>query len=175
MLDISCRMAQSSALAFEMDVSCITTQQIVYYPVYIPSSVRISGLVLLLCWLFASWSTTSALWRAVCEYWYQAGKSILWERWVLNMLPVGVGGVQGRVGVSSGVCCLGRLGGGTSVPLRLPHVWAFFAVNCLHRRQLDMLFRWSIAGCLCLAAFTFECTGSSTPRFISSRTLAPSF
>jgi len=42
MLVISCRIVQLAAPVFKMDVSCITTQQIVYKPVYVPSSVSIS-------------------------------------------------------------------------------------------------------------------------------------
>jgi hypothetical protein len=60
---------------------------------------------------------------------------MLWERSTQEVLPIGAGGVPGRraigSGVDSGVCCLGRLGGGTPVPLYLrcvgvkayAHVW----------------------------------------------------
>jgi len=61
-----------------MYVSCITTRQIVYYPVDVPSSVNISGSKSVSCWL--SWAYASGVKNSVqesdvCEYTY--GKQIV--------------------------------------------------------------------------------------------------
>jgi len=51
-----------------------------------------------------------------------------------------------------------------------PGVCRFFAVPFWQGRQPDVWFWRRIAGCLCIAAFTFLCPGNSTPRFFSSQT-----
>jgi len=95
---------------------------------------------------------------------------MIWEGWNAEVLPVGPGGVPGSGGVGSGVCSLRRSGGGAPVPLRLQRVWGFIAVPFWQGRQPAIWFWRSIAGCLCIAAFTFLCPGNSTPRIVSSRT-----
>jgi len=59
--------------------------------------------------------------------------------------------------------------------LRLHHVCGLFMVPFWHGRQPDVWIWQSIAGCLCIAAFTLLCPGYSTPRFFSSRTLVQGF
>ena len=154
-----------------MDVSCITTQQIVYYPVDVPSSVSISGSKSVLFWL--SWADASrvqnsAQGRDVCEYSYPAGKLTIWARWAAQLLPVRVGGVSGRDGVSSRVGYLRRLVGGAPVPVHLHCVCRFFAVPLWQSRDPAVWFWGSIAKYLSILVFTFLCQGRSTPRFVSS-------
>jgi len=149
-----------------MNVSRITTQLIVYYP----SSVSISGWKSVSCWVFSSSSKNSAQGRAVCEYVYPAGKVTISEGWAPEVLPVGAGGMPGGGGVGSGVgspCWAGR---GAPVALHLQCDCGFFVVPFWQGRQPDVWFWRSIARCHCIAAFTFECPGNSTPRFFSSQT-----
>jgi len=68
-----------------------------------------------------------------------------------------------------------RAGGGSAVPLRLQRVCGFFTVPFWQGRQPEIWIWRSIAGCLCIAAFTFLYPGNSTPRFFSSRTSAHGF
>ena len=108
MLIITCGFAQQAALVFKIDVSCITTQQIVYQAVDVPSLVSVSGSKSVSCWL--SWADASRLnnsaqGRDVCEYAYPASKLTIWERCAPELLPVGVGGVPGR----GGIVCVGRV------------------------------------------------------------------
>jgi len=173
MLVITCRFAQSAALIFKMDVSCITTWQILYYPVDVPSSVSISGSISVLCWLswaYASRVTNSAQGSEVCEYTYLAGKLSNWERWAPEWLPVGAGRVPGRGGISSGVGCPRQSGGGVPVPLRLQCVSRLFAVPFGQGRHLAVCLWWSIAGCRSIADFIFLCQGNSRPCCFSSLT-----
>jgi len=51
------------------------------------------------------------------------------ESWALELLLVGVGGMQGRGGIGSGVGRLRLSGGGAPVPLRLQHVCGFVAAS----------------------------------------------
>jgi len=102
MLAITCRFTQQAALVLQMDVSCITTQQIVYKPVDVPSSVSISGSKSVSWWL--SWAHASNVLNSpqagvVCEFVYPAGKLTLSECWALSLLPGGTGGVQGICGI----------------------------------------------------------------------------
>jgi len=65
-----------------MNISCITTQQIEYYPVGVPSSVSISESVSVLFGL--SWADASKREQFThgmeeCEYAYPASKLIFWE------------------------------------------------------------------------------------------------
>jgi len=153
-----------------MNVSCITTPQRVYYP----SSVSISGSKSVSC--LVSWSSkNSPQGRAVCKRLYQSGIMTIWEGCTAEVLPVGAGGVLGSGGVSFGVRSLRRSGGGAPVPLYLQGVCGFFAVPLWEGRQPDVWFWRSIAGCLCIAAFTSSCPGNSTPRLFSSRTSAHGF
>jgi len=95
--------------------------------------------------------------------------------WAPEVLPVGVGGVHGGGGVGSGIHSLRRAGRGAPVPLRVQRVCGFFAVPFWQGRQPDVWVWRSIAGGLCIAAFTILCPGKSTPRFFSSRTSARGF
>jgi len=56
MVVITCRFAQLSALVFKIDVSWITTQQIVYYPLDVSLGVSISGS-----------KSVSVRWRCTCS------------------------------------------------------------------------------------------------------------
>jgi len=150
-----------------MDVSCITTQQLVYWPMDVPSSVSISRSKSVSRWLF--WADTSRLqnWaqgRYVCDYSYPAGKLTICDRCAPDLLLVSAGGVPGRGDVSYGVGYLRQAGGGTPDPLRLQCVWVFFVVAFWQESQPDVWLWRSIAGCLFIAAFTFLCTANSTPR-----------
>jgi len=171
MLVINCRIAQSAALVFKMNVSCITTPQRAYKP----SSVSISGSKSVSCPVSSSASKYSSQGRAVWKYVYPASELIISAGWAPEVLPVGVGGVPGEGGVGSGICSLRRAGVGAPVLLRVQLVCGFFAVPFWQGRQPDLWFWRSIAGCLCIAAFTFLGPGNSTPRFFSSRTTARGF
>jgi len=121
------------------------------------------------CSVSSSSSKKSAQGRAVCEYVYAACKLTIPDRWAPEVLPVGAGGMPGGGGVSSGVHTLPRAGGGAPVPLCLQHVCGFFAVPFWQERQPDVWLWRSIAGCLCIAAFTFLCSGKfNTPRVLFS-------
>ena len=109
---------------------------------------------------------------AVCECADRAGKLTIWEGWAPEVVPVGAGGVKGRGGGGSGVRSLRRSGGGAPVLLCLQWVCRFFVVPFSQGRQPDIWFQRSIAGCLCIAAFTFWWPRNSTPHFISSRSSA---
>jgi len=163
MLVITCRFAQLAAPVFKLDVSGIT-KQIVYQPVDVPSSVSISGSESVSCWL--SWAYVSGVkysihGRDVCEYTYPAGKLRIWKGWAAPLIPGGMrgvpgwGGVPGRDGIGSGVGCLCQSGEDAPVPLRLHYIWGFFAVPFWQSRHLSVRFSWSVAGCLCITAFTF--------------------
>jgi len=82
--------------------------------------------------------------------------------WAPEVLTVGAGGVPGGGGVDSGIGSLHRAGGGAPSPLRVHGVCGFFAVGIWQGWQPDVWFWRSIAGCLCIAAFTFSCLGNST-------------
>jgi len=165
---VTCRrIAQSAALVYKMNVSCITTPQRVYKP----SSVSLSGLKSVSSSVSSLWKNSAQV-RALSESVYPAGKLTTWESGTPEVLPVAAGGVPGSGGIGSGVRSLRWSGGGAPVPFCLQRVCRFFTVPFWQGRQPDIWFWQSIAGCLCIAAFTFLCPGNSTPRFISSRTSA---
>jgi len=140
-----------------MDVSCITTQQIVYWPVDVPSAVRISESKSVSCWLswaYASGVTKSAQGIDVCEYTYLAGKLRIWECWVLALVLGCADGVLGWGGVSSRFCCWRQSGGGLHVCLSLQHVRGVCVAQFWPRRHPSVSFWQSKAGCLSIAAFT---------------------
>jgi len=170
MLIIICRIAQSAAIAFQLIVSCITTRQRVYQP----SSVSISGLKSVSCWVSSS-SKPSVQGRAIGEYVYPPCTLMIWDGWTQEVVPDGVGGVLGSGEVGSGVCSLPRSGDGAAVPMRLLRVSGYFALTFGQGRQQAISLWPSIAGCLCITAFTFICPGNSTPRCYCSRTLACCF
>jgi len=127
---ISCRISQSAALVFKMNVSCITTPQIVYYP----SWVSISGSKSVSCWVSSSSSKHSAKGRAVCEYVYPVGKWMIWEGWAPEVLPVQVGGKPGSGAVGSGVRSLGWTGGCAPVSFASPACLRIFGGAILARK-----------------------------------------
>jgi len=181
MLVITAKFAQLAALVFKMNDSCITTPQIVYQPVDVPTSGDKSGSKSVLCSLSRadiSRVKDSVQERDICEYAYVAGKLMILRLWAPELIPVEVGSVPGRGGVvcgvgsrvGSGVCCLRLLGVGVPVPLRLQRVCRLFAVQFWQNRHPGGWFWRSIAGCLSITAFTFLCQGNSTSRCFSSRT-----
>jgi len=131
-----------------MDVSCITTQQMLYWTVDVPSSVCRSGIKSFLCLLaleYASRLKIRPLGRGACKYAYPAGTLSIWEPWPPSFSQCGAGGVRGGIGISSGVGCLGRSGRGAPIPLYLQHVWGFFVVPFWQGRQLSVWFSQTIA------------------------------
>jgi len=178
MLIFTIRFAQLAAVVCKMDVSCITTQQIVYKPVDVSSSVSKSGSKSLSCLRFlayASWLISWALGRGVGIYTYQGATPSISDQCAGSMLPGGTGGVSGGCGIGSGVGCLSRSGGCAPVPLRLQRVWGICAVPFWQGRQPSVWFCQSTAQCLPIAAITSLCPGNTTPRFFSSRTSAWGF
>ena len=168
MLVIRSGIAQSAALLFKMNVSCITTTRRVYYS----SSVSIFGSKSVSCSVSSSSSKHSAQGSAVHEYVYPAGHRKISAGWAPERLPVGAGGVPGGGGIGSGLRSWRRAGGGAPVPLCLEHVCGPFAVPLWQGRQPEAWFWRRIARFLGIAAFTFLWTGNSTLRFIFSRTSA---
>jgi len=173
MLIFAVRFAQLAAVVCKMDVSCITTQQIVYKPVDVPSSVSKSGLKSLSrlrSLAFVSRLENWALGRGECINIYLGGTPSISDMWAASLLPGGTGGVSGGCGVGSGVSCLSCSGWGAPVPMRLQRVRGFCAVPIWQGRQPSVWFSCSIAGFLSIAAFTFIPPGNSTPRVFSSLT-----
>jgi len=169
-----------------MNVSCITTKQIVYEPVDVPSAGSISGSKSVWCslsWAHVTRVTDWAQGTDVCEYAYPAGILMNSRHWAPEVLSVEAGDVPGRggvgsggsSGVGSGVCCLRWLGRGAPVPLRLQCVCRFSAVPCWEGRHLGVWLWRSIAECHSIPAFTSLYPGQPTPRFFSSRTSARGF
>jgi len=149
-----------------MDVSGITTQQRVYKPLVVPSSVSKSGLKSLSC--LRSWAYTSRLenWSLVSGvgiYTYPGGMPLIWIFWAPGLSPGG----------ACGVPCGGRAGcwGGAHVALHLQGACGFFAGISWHGWQLSVWFSWTMTECLSITAFTFLLPGISTPPFFSSHTL----
>ena len=175
MLIFTVTFPQLAAVICKIDVSCITTQQIVYYPVDVPSSVSKSGLKSLsrlLSLAYASRLKTWALGRGVGIYTYPGGTPWISDKCAAALLLGGRGGALGGCGFGFGVGCLSRFGGGPPMPLRPQLVWGLCAVPFWQGRQLSVWCSQSIAACLSVAAFTFTCLGNPTPCFISSRTTA---
>jgi len=167
-----------------MYFSSIQTQQIVYKPHDVHSSVTNSGSKSssnMLSSADASRLTGCVLGRGTLESSFAAGKVLVCDHWVPRMGARGGGSfaggycVPGGGGVRSGVGCLCRTGGGAPIHLHLQRIWGFLAVLFWQGRQPSVWFWWIIAGCLSIAAFTFQCPGNSTPRFFSSVTLARGF
>ena len=139
----------------------------------VPSSVSIStskSVSFWLSWADGSRVNDSAQGRDVCKYAYLASKLTILERWAPEVLPVGAGGILGRGGISSGVSCLRRLGGGTPVSIYLQRVYRFFRGPFWQGRHPVVWFWRSIVVCLSITAFIFLCPGNSTPRLFSSQT-----
>jgi len=142
------------------------------------SSVSITRLKSVLCWL--SWAYASRLknWRlgsGACEWTYPGGKLSILELWALSLSLGGRGGVLGRGGVGSGFRCLGRSGGGATVPLPLQLVCGLIAALLAQGKHSTVWFWRSIARCYPIAAFTILCPGTSTLSFLSSWILALGF
>ena len=169
MLIITSEFAQSAGLILKMDICCVTTQQIVCYPVDVASSVSIAGTQSILCWL--SWADTSKLkhseqgWH-VCEYVYPASKLTIREHWSQRYLPVVVGGV------GSEFSCLHCLGESAPGPVLLQVICGFFGVQFWLGRHPTVWISQSIAGCLSIVAHSVLCLRNSTPGIFSSRTSA---
>jgi len=158
MLVITCRFPQLAALVFKMDVSCSTTQQIVYKPADVPSSVSISGsesVSFCLSWAYATGIKDSARAWNVFQYPYCSGKLTIWEHWAPALILGTKGGVPGRCGIGSGVGSLRRSGGGAPVPLHLQSICGFFAVPFWQGRHPSVWFWRSVAGSLSIAATPF--------------------
>jgi len=163
MLIFTVRFAQLAAVVCRMDDS---------------SSVSKSGsksLSHLRSLAYASWLKNWALGRGLCIYTYLGGTPSISDRWATSLSTGGTSGVLGGCGISSGIGCLSRSGGGAPVPLRPQCVGRFCAMPFWQGRQWSVGFSQSIAGCLSIAALTFLWPGNSTPRFISSRTSARGF
>ena len=100
-------------------------------------------------------------------------------------MPDGAAGVQCRDGVRSGVgsgaayrdacgfCCVRWMGRGVPVPFHLLRVARFFTLPCWRGIHPSNWLWRSIVGCHTIAACLLICSGSSTPRVISSGTSAP--
>jgi len=175
MLIFTDRFAQLAVVICKMDVSCITTQQIVYWPVDVSSSVGKSGSKSsshLQSLAYASRLKHWALGSGVCIYTYPGGTPSISDRWAGSLLLGGTSGVLGGCGVGSGVSCLSRSGGGAPVPLHLQRVWGFCPMPFGHGRQPSVWFSRSIAGCLSIGALTMLCPGNFTPRFVPTWTSA---
>jgi len=161
-----------------MNIRCITTQQIVYWPVDIPSSVSMSGLKSAagrLSWAYASRFNNWALGRGAGEYTYPGGKLSIWERLAVSLSPSGAGGVPSSTGVGSGVGCLCQSGRSETSLLHPQRVCGVIMAPCW-QGTYPPLWLWKIkAGCLSIAASTFQCAGNSTPRFSPSWTSARRF
>jgi len=172
MLVFTVRFAQLAAVVCKMDVRCITTQQIVYWPVDVSSSVGESGLKSLSplrSLAYASRVETWALGRGVCIYTYPGVTPSISEAWAPSLSSGGTGGILGGYGIGCGVSCLIRSSGGAPAPLS---VWGFCAGPFGPGRQPSVRFSRSIAGCRSIAAFTFICPGKSAPWFHCSWTSA---
>ena len=159
MLVISSRIAQSAAFLFKLNVRLITTQQVLYEP----WSVSISGSKSVSCSVSSSSSKNSAQASSVCEYVYPAGTLTISDGRAPEVLPVREGGVPGIGGVGCGVRTLRRVGGGVPIALGLQRVCGFFPVPFWQGRQPDVWLWRSIAGSLCIAAFTFVYPETQNP------------
>ena len=166
MLVFSGRFTQWAPVICKIDVSCITTQQIVYQPVDVPSSVSKPGMKSVSCLRFLAYASSLKNWvlgRGVCIYTYPGGTPSILECWAPSLSTTGAGGI-------SGGCC-GGSGRGEPVLLNLQSVWGFLALLFWQRGQPSVWSWWTIAGCLAIAASTFSFQGNSTPHFNSSRAL----
>jgi len=106
------------------------------------------------------------------------------ERWAPALLQGGADGDLGSDGIGVGVaygvgsgvgcwvCFLRRLGGGAPVPFHLQCFCRFSAWPFSEGREPSIWFWRTIVGLLTIASFIFSCSGNSTCRFYSSRTLA---
>jgi len=160
MVVINVRFGKSAALICKMDVSCITTQQIVSQPVDVHSSVSKSGIQSLSRLRFLAYAVrwhNWALGRGVCIYPYPGGTHSILEVWTSSLSPGGTCGIPrgGRAGS----------GGGAAVPWRLKGVGGCIAAPLWQGRQLSIWYSQTIAGSLFIAAFTSLCAGHSTPHF----------
>jgi len=153
-----------------MDVSCITTQQIVYYPVDVPTSVSKSGKKLfssLWSLAYASRLIHWALGRGVCIYTYPGGTPSISVLQAPSLPKARTCGVPGA-GVTGS-------GGGTPSPLRIQWVCGFFPQPFRLGRQPSIWYARTIAGCLPIAAITILCQGKSATHIFSSRNSAWAF
>ena len=172
------RFAKLAVVLSKLDVSWITSQQIVCEHVEVSSLVRKSeskSLSLLRSFAYASWLKNQALGRGVGVYTYPGGTPSILDTCAAWLLLGGTDGVSGGSGIGSGVGCLSHSGAGAPVPLCLQCVWGFCAVPFWQGREPSVWSSQSMAGCLSIAVFTLLCPGNSTPHFFSSRTSARGF
>jgi hypothetical protein len=144
-----------------MDVSCMTTHQIMYYPVGVPLSVCKCGSQCLShsgSLLYTSRLINWTLGKGVCIYTFLGGILSISEAWAASLSLGGPGGILGWFSVSSGAGCMSLSDGGAWMLLRLWHVWGYCAVPCWQGWQLSIWLYWSIASCLTIAAFIFLCS-----------------
>ena len=178
MLIFTLRFAQLAAVVCKMDVSCINTQQPVYYRVDVPSSVSKSGLKSLSrlrSLPYASRLEHGAFGRGVCIYAYLGGTRSIYKMTPPSLWVGRAGGVASGCGDRSLVGCLSQAGGGVPAPLCLQRVWGFCAVAFGQRKQPSIWCSRTIARCLFIAVITCLCPAPSTPRLLPSRTLAGGF
>jgi len=178
MLIVTHWFAQLAALICTMAVSCFNTQQIVYYPVDVPSSLCKSGLKSFSCWL--SWTYASslnnwALGREPGEYTYPSHKLSISEHFATSLSLCAAGGVTDGECLGSGVYCLYQSGGGAPIPLHLHCICGFTTMPFWQGRQVSMWFAWSIARYLSIVASTLWCPGISTLNIFLSWTSAWGF
>jgi len=171
----TCRFTQYAAVVCKIDVSCITMQQIVYEQVDVPPSARSFGILSLSHSLSLANTLQLTHWasgRRVCIYTYLGGRLLIWERWAPLLSPGGAGEIGGGGGVSSGVGSLHLPSRGVPVLWHLLRICGCVAHPFWQDLQPSIGISWTIAGCLSIAVFTCLCTGNSTPRSLSSPTLA---
>jgi hypothetical protein len=109
-------------VVFKMNISCITTQQMMHKPVDGPVTSSISGLKTVsrpLSWADISRANDSLPRRDLCECAYPAGKLMIVTCRAPDVILVPAGGVPGTDAVGFGISCLLWLGGGAPVPLHL--------------------------------------------------------
>jgi len=114
-----------------MDVSHITTQQIVYEPVDVPSSVSKSGLKYLSRLWFLAYPSSLKNWALgsrECIYTYLGGTHWISEASSPWLSQGNTGAILARCDVRSRVSWLSQGGGGAPVHLFLQCIWGFCAL-----------------------------------------------
>jgi len=167
MLVFTVRFAQQAAVICKMDVSCIATQQIVYQPVDIPSSVSKSGIKCVLRLQSLAYASTLYNWalgKGVCIYTYPGGTVLISE---FGALPISAGGASGIPGGWGAGC-----DGCAPIHFRIQRACGFSAVLSSRGRLPSIWFSWTIAGCLSIAALSWAFPENSTPHVLSSLTSA---
>jgi len=112
---------------------------------------------------YASRLTNWVLGSGVCIYTYLGGTASISKAFASSLTPGVTGGILGGCGLSSGVSCLSRPGGGGPMPLHLQHVCGFCAVTLWLGKQPSVGFSPNIARCLTIACFIFLWPGTLLP------------